>query len=477
MLTTKNKTAIDKSRDILVNKIPSPEGQIEQITMAMLYKFMDDMDQESILLGGKAKFFSDEYEKYSWRKIMSKTIGAQERYNLYTDALERFYVHPTIEPMFREIFKGANLPFKEADTLTMFLREVDEGFSYSDSETLGDAYEYLLADQNSQRGLGQFRTPRHIIDFITEIVDPKKKDTILDPACGTAGFLISAFKHIQKENTKDKPGDKLNYDEKIQVLKHLTGYDIEPKMVKIARMNMFLHGATIPDIQEYDSLTMDSNWNERFNVILANPPFMTPGGGIKPHRKFNITSKKSEILFVDYIQSHLRENGRAGIIVPDGVTFKNEKAFLEERKTLIDNSLWAVVSLPSGIFKPYSGVSTCILLLDKKMAQIKKEILFVELSNDGFSLGDQRKPVEGNEIPELTKIIKDYQKGIKIKDSRCFTVSKEKIAQNFYDLSINKYKKEEIKEIEYEDPKVISNRIINRQKEILDIINTIKGQV
>ena len=410
MLTSENKKAIDNCRQILVGKIPSPEGQIEQVTMAMLYKFMDDMDNESMSLGGKAKFFVDEYKEYSWRRIMSQKVGAQERYNLYTEALEKFYIHPTMNTMFREIFKNANVPFKEADFLTLFLREIDNGFDYSDSETLGDAYEYLLADQASQKGLGQFRTPRHIIDFIVNIVNPKKNELILDPACGTAGFLISAYKHILKQNTKIKIGDKLNYDEKKELLKHLTGYDIEPKMIKIARMNMFLHGASNPDIMEYDTLSMDSKWEEKFDVIIANPPFMTPKGGIKPHRKFNIHAKKSEVLFVDYIQSHLKSHGRAGIIVPDGIVSnsgKQSKNYVELRKLLFENkNVYAVVSLHPYVFKPYADVKTSIIFFDKTIQANKT--LFITIENDGFEKGERRRKIQPNDLPEANDLIKKY---------------------------------------------------------------------
>lgn len=409
MLTQKNKRAIDSCRQILVNKIPSPEGQIEQVTMAMLYKFMDDMDKQSSMLGGKAKFFTDDYEQYSWRKIMAQTVSAQDRYNLYTEALEKFYIHPTMDPMFKEIFKNANVPFKEADILTLFLKEVDKGFDYSDSETLGDAYEYLLSDQASQKSLGQFRTPRHIIDFIVDVVQPQKNETILDPACGTAGFLISAFNHIMNDNMKDKPGDKLNYDEKISVLNNLSGYDIEPKMVKIARMNMFLHGAKKPDIYEYDTLTMDSKWEEKYNVILANPPFMTPKGGIKPHRHFNIQASKSEILFVDFMLSHLRKEGRMGIVVPEGIIANTTGANISLREEMLENGLYAVVSLHSYVFEPYTNVSTLLLFFDKKYSN-RKEIYVASLDNDGFEKNTIRNSCEENDLPDILNDIEKFKK-------------------------------------------------------------------
>lgn len=409
MLKTKTKNAIDKCRQVLVGKIPSPEGQIEQITMAMLYKFMDDMDYESIALGGVPKFFVGDYEQYSWRKIMSNTMSAQDRYNLYTDALEKFYVHPTMDIMFREIFKNATFPVKEAEFLTLFLREIDAGFDYSDSETLGDAYEYLLSDQASQKTLGQFRTPRHIINFVVDIVKPKKNETILDPACGTAGFLISAYNYILNDNKSIKPGDKLNYDEKVELLSHLSGYDTEPKMVKIAQMNMFLHGAKSPDIFEYDTLVNDSKWEEKFNVILANPPFMTPKGGIKPHKHFNLKAKKAEILFLDFMMTHLRKEGRMGVVVPEGIIANTTSAYISLRKEMLENGLYAVVSLHSYVFEPYTNVSTLLLFFDKKFNS-RKEIYIASIENDGFEKNSIRNEIKENDMPEILKDIEKFKK-------------------------------------------------------------------
>lgn len=411
MLDIKTKSVIDRARNILVGKIPNPSSQVEQITLAMLYKFMDDMDQESILLGGKPTFFAGEYEKYSWKKIMSKTVSAQERYNKYTEALEKFYSHSDLPQTFKDVFKNAIVPFKEADILTMFLKEIDQGLSYGDSEQLGDAYEYLLSVLGSQGDLGQFRTPRNIIDFMVEVVDPKKTDTILDPACGTAGFLISAYKHILNNNTKKIPGDMMNFDEKKEVLKHITGYDIEPSMVRIAEMNMFLHGATDPDIHEYDTLTDDSKWEEKFDVILANPPFMTPKGGIKPHNKYSIKAKRSEILFTEYIIRNTKRNGRGAIVVPDGIVSnsgRQSKNYVELRKMMTaTKNVYAVVSLHPYVFKPYADVKTSIIFFDKSI--VADKILFVTINNDGFEKGERRREVEENDLPEATKIIKKYR--------------------------------------------------------------------
>ena len=237
-------------------------------------------------------------------------------------------------------------------------------------------------------------------------------------------------------------------------------------MVKISEMNMFLHGAAEPKIYEYDTLTSDDRWGDKFECILANPPFMTPKGGIVPHNKFSIKSSKSEILFVDYIANHLTSQGKAGIIVPDGVVFKSEKGFVSVRKDLVESSLWAVISLPSGIFQPYAGVSTNILLLDKKIAKEKDSILFVELNNDGYSLTKQRKPIEGNEIPELTEIIMKYKKGEEVTSPKANIVLKSKIVENNYDLTINKYLEDDVETPVYESPEVIYKRVNEYAKEI-----------
>lgn len=474
MATQNISKAIKDLRDTIVGKVPLPNDQVDQITQALLYKFMDDMDQVSIEMGGVATFFAGDFEQYSWKKIMSNSIGAQQRYNLYAEGLEKFYSNSALPETFRLIFKNATLPYRDPETLTNFLKIIDINFNYNeDSEQLGDAYELLLNILGSSGDLGMFRTPRHIIDFIVSLVEPNKEDRILDPACGTAGFLISAYKYILNKNNDENGKSNLTFDEKTRILHNISGYDIAPSMVKISEMNLFLHGASEPKIYEYDTLTSDEKWGEKYECILANPPFMTPKGGIVPHNKFSIKSSKSEILFVDYIANHLTSEGKAGIIVPDGVIFKTDKAFLSVRKDIIEQSLWCVVSLPSGIFQPYAGVSTSILLLDKKIAKNRKEILFVELTNDGYSLNSQRRPIDGNEIPLLTKLILNYKHNNVIEDNKIFTVTKEEIINNNYELTFNKYKPDEDQKIEYDDPKEIFKNIVELNKEHDKLINQI----
>ena len=459
MLTQETKRKIDSARDILVGKVPDPKAQVEQITTALIYKFMDDMDKDSQELRGKARFFTNEYEKYSWSKLMDPKLGGQERLNLYIEAITSMSQNPYIPQLFRDIFKDAYLPYRSPETLNLFLKEIN-GFVYEHSEDLGDAYEYLLSILGSQGDAGQFRTPRHIIDFIVKVIDPNKDEAICDPACGTAGFLISAYKHIVKKY-KDKP---LTPDERKKLTDNFVGYDISPDMVRISKVNMYLHDFPNPTIFEYDTLTSEEKWDENFDVMLANPPFMTPKGGIKPHKRFSIQANRAEVLFVDYILEHLKTEGRAGVIVPEGIIFHSANAYKALRKMLLDNGLLAVVSLPRGVFNPYSGVKTSILLVDKALAKKTNNILFIEISNDGFDLGAQRRPIDKNDLPQALEIIKEYKNVIsschsaldaesikKELDSRldgnnkwdkiAHLVTKEKIAQSGdYNLTGDRYR-------------------------------------
>jgi type I restriction enzyme M protein len=323
LLDTDTKRRIDTARDILVGKVPDPKSQVEQITIALIYKFMDDMDAQAEELGGHRKFFAGDFARYGWAKLMRAGLGGQEVLNLYAEAIAKMPENPGIPPLFRNIFRNAYLPYRDPETLKSFLKIIDD-FTYDHSERLGDAFEYLLSVLGSQGDAGQFRTPRHIIDFIVDIVDPKKNETILDPACGTAGFLISSYKHIVRANSDDQRRSKLTPDEKGRLAKNLKGYDISPDMVRLSLVNLYLHGFTDPHIDEYDTLTSEDKWNETADVILANPPFMSPKGGIKPHRRFSVQSKRSEVLFVDYMAEHLSPTGRAGIIVPEGIIFQSQ---------------------------------------------------------------------------------------------------------------------------------------------------------
>ena len=408
MLDTDTKRRIDTARDILVGKVPDPKSQVEQITIALIYKFMDDMDAESEELGGKRKFFAKEFARYGWANLMHAGLGGFEILNLYAEAIAKMPENPGIPPLFRDIFKNAYLPYRDPETLKMFLKVIDE-FSYDHSERLGDAFEYLLSVLGSQGDAGQFRPTRHIIDFMVEVIDPKKTETVLDPACGTAGFLISSYKHILKANTDVKGHSTLTPDEKGRLAQNFRGYDISPDMVRLSLVNMYLHGFVDPHIYEYDTLASQDKWNEYADVILANPPFMSPKGGIQPHRRFSVPSKRSEVLFVDYMAEHLTQMGRAAIIVPEGIIFQSQTAYKQLRKMLVDDYLVAVVSLPAGVFNPYSGVKTSVLILDKPLAKKTSTIAFFKVENDGFGLGAQRRAIDKNDLPSTAVALEAFR--------------------------------------------------------------------
>lgn len=409
MLDNITKKNIDDCRDVLVGKVPDPKSQIEQITLALIYKFMDDMDKEAVeKFKGKAKFFTGKYAKYGWRKLFDPSLSGQDMLSLYSEALEKLNTNPNIPELFRNIFKNAYLPYRDPATLKLFLKHINE-FEYSHSEKLGDAFEYLLSVMGSQGDAGQFRTPRHIIDFVTACVNPQKNETVLDPACGTAGFLLSAYKHILNQNTEKRLGDKLKPDDRKKLATNFVGYDISPDMVRLSLANMYLHGFSTPNIHEYDTLSSEDRWQETFDVILANPPFMTPKGGIRPHKRFGVQANKAEVLFTDYIAEHLNSKGRAGIVVPNGIVATSQTAYKQLRKMLVQDSLIAVISLPAGCFNPYSGVKTSILILDKKLAKKSQHILFLKIENDGFDLGAQRREIDKNDLPLAFKTLEAYK--------------------------------------------------------------------
>lgn len=477
MLDVETKGRINTARDILVGKVPDPKSQVEQITIALIYKFMDDMDVESEELGGKRTFFVGEYAKYAWRKIFDPRQSGYELLNLYSESIGKMDTNPGVPKLFRDIFKNAYLPYRDPETLKSFLKIINE-FDYSHSEKLGDAFEYLLSVLGSQGDAGQFRTPRHIIDFMVEIVDPKKDETILDPACGTAGFLISSYKHIIRQNssnynpdehnrissngdqsvadriisTNGYSGDKLTSDDRKILARNIHGYDISPDMVRLSLVNMYLHGIKDPKIFEYDTLTSEDNWHHFSDVILANPPFMSPKGGIRPHKRFSVQSNRSEVLFVDYIAEHLTPNGRAAVIVPEGIIFQSGNAYKQLRKKLVEECLVGVISLPAGVFQPYSGVKTSILWLDRSLAKKTDKIIFAKIENDGYDLGAQRRVVKDNDLPRILQHISNYRNQVDtgilvdlVSEQNVLLISKNEFFGNTdCNLSGERYRKSEI---------------------------------
>jgi len=464
MLDKDTKKKIDDARDTLVGVLPLPTDQIELITIALIYKFMDDQDEELRQVGLQEKFFTGELKEFSWQQLMSNQLSADQRVTKFINGIEAIQKAKQVPNLFREIFLNAFLKFRDGKVLQRFL-DIINGFTYDHSEELGNSFEYLLMTMGAQGDNGQFRTPRNIIDFIVEVTDPQKDETILDPACGTGGFLVSAFKHILKRNTAGYEtakvelenyvaegipvywGAKLSSSERNTIEKNIVGYDNTPLMVRLARVNLYLHHFGNPQIHEYNTLITDTRWKDKYDCILANPPFMTPKGGIDPHDKFRIPANRTEILFSSYILQHLNPDGKAGFVVPEGIIFQTSSDYVTLRNWLIyEAGLWAVVSLPAHIFQPYSGVKTSILFIDREIARKRKEILLVKIDNDGFSLNTNRNPIKDNDLPaalewmELCKKdLEQFKKDIETKSQNSF-VSKLRLLHRDEFAKLDHYK-------------------------------------
>ena len=357
-------------------------------------------------------------------------------------------------------------------------------------DTQGDLYEYLLSEITSAGKLGQFRTPRHIIQMISELVDPKLGDAICDPACGTGGFLLGAYHHILTQHTSDIHrktdqngivrgliGDQLTDERQWKHLKEKTffGFDMDETMVRIGLMNLMMHGITHPNIQQKDTLSKKYNEDNFYDVIMANPPFKGSIDKGDINESFKLPTTKTELLFINRIINSLRIGGRAGVIVPDGVLFGSSNAHKMARKMLLETcELQGVISMPSGVFKPYAGVSTAVLLFVK--GGETEKVWFYDMETDGYSLDDKREKIEANDIPDIVSKWKN-RKNISENDrkSKFFWVSKKAIEASDCDLSINRYKEIEYEKVEFEKPEVILAKIERLEDEIASGIRGLKN--
>ena len=438
---------IKSLRDIVWGMVTDPLSQIEQITLLIFIKLLSERHNELERLKAKKLIFTGEYASYHF-DFLSRLSG-YELVDTTRKAVESLYKNPNIDESIRRLYERSYLQVNDPRVLSLLINEINKiDIAHID---MGDFYEHLLAVLGTQKEAGQFRTPRHLIKFIVDIIDPQIGERVLDPACGTAGFLTAAYTYIRDANTSqearktDSYLDKLNFDKKTFLLnKTIFGFDIDPKMIKFAISNLYLHNIKNPNISQHNTLTSNDSWEEKYDVILTNPPFSTPKGGVRPTDRFTLDSKRTEVLFVEYVIEHLTLNGRAGVIVPEGIIFQSGKAYKELRKWLVENKyLYAVVSLPSGVFNPYSGVKTSILFIDRERTQKSDKILFCKVDNDGFDLGAQRKPIDKNDLPEVLEVIKEYKKDSdRLIDSKhAYSVTKDKIIQSGdYNLSGDRYK-------------------------------------
>lgn len=418
-------------RQIIVGKVAMPTDQIEQITLFLFLKQLSRKHDDLVRIGSKELIFTGAWERYHFDVLMRHS--GEELVKECREAVESLYKNPHIDATVRKVFERSYLKILEPKVLSSFLQYLNDKFS--DGLDLGDFYESLLPILGTQNELGQFRTPRHIIDFIVRVVDPNIGEKIADPACGTAGFLVAAFNYLKGKYTDEKGRLKLNPEQTKKLYNEtIFGWDSEPLMVKFSLANLYLHGLKVPNVSENDTLLNENLWQHTFDIIVANPPFITPTGGAHRHSHFAIASNKTEVLFCEWMVHHLNFNGRMGVIVPEGIIFDQSKGHQEIRKLFLDNGLWCVVSLPQKVFNPYSPVKTSIVFLDKTLKP--DQILFYEIENHGFSLNTNPAPIDKNDLPNALEVIKKYREDLQngkqttIDETKHYTISKQKILNN-----------------------------------------------
>ena len=453
--------------------VTNPLTVIEQITYLLFIKGLDDIDiaheKSDHMLGIKTKrIFDEKHQECRWS--IFKNYPAEKMYKIVGED-----VFPFIKSLSNNKNSGYAKYMEDAifiiPTPIMLQRVVTaiDKLKMKDRDTKGDVYEYLLSKLSTAGTNGQFRTPRHIIRMMVELMKPTPEDIIVDPAAGSAGFLVEAGEYLRNnrndlfltENLKEHFNNTMFY-----------GFDMDRTMLRIGAMNLMQHGIENPNISYKDSLSEDNEDNSKYTLVLANPPFK---GTIDSERTskdlLNITkTKKTELLFLALFLRILRTGGRAASIVPDGVLFGSSNAHKAIRKEIIEkHKLEAIISMPSGVFKPYAGVSTSIMIFTKTGDGGTDKVWFYDMTADGFSLDDQRQPIKENDIPDIIKRFNNRnskEEQERARTEKSFFVPKEEIVENNYDLSINKYKEIIVEKKEYEDPKVILKRVIDMENEL-----------
>ena len=359
-------------------------------------------------------------------------------------------------------------------------------------DTQGDLYEYLLSEISTAGKNGQFRTPRHVIQMMCALVDPKLGEEACDPACGTGGFLLGAYQHILTRHTSKEQrhvdenglerglaGDQLTDKRQWQRLHQRTfhGYDFDTTMVRIGLMNLLLHGIDRPSLHYMDTLSKRFEERDRYDVVLANPPFKGSIDKGDIHEDLRLKTTKTELLFVNRIMDLLRIGGRAAVIVPDGVLFGSSNAHRDLRKMLLDEcELQAVVSMPSGVFKPYAGVSTAVIVFVK--GGQTENVWFYDMDADGYSLDDKREKVQENDIPDVIARWKSRDPNSPSdRTAKSFFVPASEIRDNKHDLSINRYKEVKHEEVQYDPPKVILAKLRALEDEIRKDLDELEGML
>ena len=462
MITGELKNKIDGLWNIFAaGGLVNPLDVVEQITYLMFIHDLDKVDtlraKESAMLGlSFVSIFAGEI------KIGERTIdGSQLKWSVFHDlpagkmySLIQEWVFPFIknlhgekESAYSKYMGDAIFKIPTPLLLSKIVTDLDDLYAQierlQDSDIRGDVYEYLLEKIASSGRNGQFRTPRHIIKMMVELMNPTPTDLICDPACGTSGFLVASGEYL-KEHKKEEV--LFNKENKAHYMNSMfTGYDMDRTMLRIGAMNMMTHGIDNPFIEYRDSLSDQNPDKDKYSLILANPPFKgSLDADIVSTDLLKICkTKKTELLFLALMLRMLKVGGRCACIAPDGVLFGSSNAHASIRKEIIENHrLEAIISMPSGVFKPYAGVSTAVLIFTKTNHGGTDKVWFYDMTADGFSLDDKRSPVENNDIPDILERFKNLEQEDKRERSeKSFFVLKEEIIENGYDLSINKYKK------------------------------------
>lgn len=471
------RTQVDRLMDELwAGGVNNPMTAIEQISYLMFLKSLTERDEAherlQKLTGKTYKpIFSGSWAKYNWR-VVARLSGEPLRVTL-TEAFEKFHELPNLQPMGRELFRQAHLKIFNRPTLKSVVSIID-GMDYGDTtkydpDVKGDLYEYLLSRIAISGTNGQFRTPRHIIKMMVKMLKPKAGQYILDPACGTAGFLIEAYHYIMEQNTSEDilkeghvRGDRLKPHQHEFLKTHaLTGYDNDTDMIKISIMNLYLHGLEGANVRHHDPLTLPTENDRKYDIILANPPFAGSVNKEAILEDFDLNTAKTELLFGEYFYKHLTPGGKAAIIVPEGVLFGSTGAHKKLREWLLDTcNILGIISMPSGVFKPYAGVKTSIIVFEK--GGKTEKVWFYEITGDGYSLDDRRTPQpDKNDIPDL---LENWE--TKPVSERSWYATRGEIRENDANLTASRYKPHVHEAIEYAKPKAIIKEVFELEKKI-----------
>ncbi|MBI3787746.1 MAG: N-6 DNA methylase [Ignavibacteriales bacterium] len=445
---------------------------IEQISYLVFLRLLTEKDETLASLDKKYKrIFSGKWSRYAWGNFV--TLNGDSLFDAVREAIEKFHELPGLMETGKLLFNRATLKIYDRPTLRAVIQGIHNMDLHNGHDYKGDMYEYLLSKLATSGTNGQFRTPRHIIDLVIALVDPQPGQRICDPACGTSGFLISAFTHILRQHTKPadlqrgimgtllKPAQWKFLEEQA-----FTGFDNDSNMVRIAILNLYLHQLERVHIQMMNPLTTSFGGTypgKAFDCILANPPFAgkVQDESILSDLNYKLNTRATELLFLKWFIDHLTLSGRAGVIVPNGVLFGSTNAATALRELLLTEcDLQAVISLPSGVFKPYSGVGTAVLIFQK--GNPTKKVWFYNITADGFSLDDKRTPIDVNDIPDVRDKWPTRAEG-----SNSYRVPIEKIRENDWNLAPGRYKPITVEIVNHDAPEKILSEVIELETEII----------